>query len=315
MTRIRILFATDLHGSKKGFLKFLKALKLYKANVGVLGGDLTGKLIVPVIRQNGASTAEFNGRKYTADTEVDLKQVVTMIEDSGYYPFLASNNEVQRLADDPQFSDGVFKRLAAERLSEWTELAKPRLEGTGINVYVTGGNDDYLELDDVLISSDSMVFAESKVEVLEGGHEMISTGYSNITPWNCPRDIPEDDLYARIEDMAKKVTDFKSAIFNLHAPPMDTALDRCTKLDTSFNPPRPLIGQEASGGSTAVRKAIETFQPLASLHGHIHESRGLDRLGRTLCFNPGSEYTEGVLRGVVLNLSKEKVDSYQFLSG
>lgn len=290
-------------------------MKLYKANVGILGGDLTGKLIVPLTKQDGTTTAEFNGRTHKVDSEADLKQVLTMIEDSGYYPFLASSDEVQKIASDPQFSDAVFKRLATSRLSEWTELAKPRLEGTGIKVYVTGGNDDYLEIDDILVASDSMIFAESKVEVLEGDHEMISTGYTNITPWNCPRDIPEDDLYKRIEDMAKRVTDFNSAIFNLHAPPMDTALDRCTKLDTSVNPPRPLIGQEASGGSTAVRKAIENFQPLASLHGHIHESRGVDRLGRTLCFNPGSEYTEGVLRGVVLNLSKEKVDSYQFLSG
>ncbi|HKM76992.1 MAG TPA: metallophosphoesterase [Candidatus Bathyarchaeia archaeon] len=315
MERVRLLFATDLHGSKKGFLKFLKALKLYKVNIGIVGGDLTGKLIIPVTKQGDVSVAEFNGRRYSAASEADLKQVVTMIEDSGYYPFLASHEDVERMASDSQFNESVFKRLAAERLSEWTELVKPRLEGTGIKVYVTGGNDDYLEMDDVLTASDSMIFAESKVEIIEGGHEMISTGYSNITPWKCPRDIAEDELYSRIEDMAKKVTDLKSAIFNIHPPPADTALDRCTKLDTSFDPPRPLIGQEASGGSTAVRKAIETFQPLASLHGHIHESRGVDRLGRTLCFNPGSEYTEGVLRGVVLNLSKEKVDSYQFLSG
>ena len=316
MASLRILYVTDLHGSRKSFLKFLKALKIYKANVGILGGDLTGKLIVPIMKQeDGTSVTEFMGRKYIIDSETSLNTVKTMITDSGYYPFMASKDEIQKLSIDSQFSNDTFKHLAAERLTEWNQLAKPRLDGTGIKVYITGGNDDYLEFDDVLMASESMIFVESRLETLEGGHEMISTGYANMTPWKCPRDVTEEELYARIENLAKQVTDLKSAIFNLHAPPIDSALDQCTKLDASVDPPRALIGQQYSGGSAAVRKAIETFQPLISLHGHIHESRGLDKIGRTLCFNPGSEYAEGVLRSVLVSLGKEKVESYQFLSG
>ncbi|HYW00187.1 MAG TPA: hypothetical protein VE862_01885 [Candidatus Acidoferrum sp.] len=316
MALVRILFATDLHGSTKAFLKFLKAIKLYKANVGILGGDLTGKLIVAIEKQeNGTYHTEFMGRSYQLDSDVSLNEIMVQIQDTGYYAFVASKDEIQRFANDPQFASDTFNLLAAKRLEEWMHLAKPRLEGTGINVYFTGGNDDRLELDDVLRASETMIFAESRVVTLEGEHEMISTGYTNITPWKCPRDIPEEELYVRIEKLAEKVTDLKSAIFNLHAPPKESTIDVCTKLDTSFDPPRALIGQETPGGSAAVRKAIETFQPLAGLHGHIHEARGVDKIGRTLCFNPGSEYTEGTLKSVVLNVSKEKVESYQFLSG
>jgi uncharacterized protein len=312
----RILFVTDLHGSRRAFVKFLNGLKVYKANVGIVGGDLTGKVTVPIIKQDdGSFVSEFNGLRHQASSENEYKEMTTMIQDSGYYYLIVSKNETVQDQLNPWQDERVFKELTAERLKEWIQIAKTRLEGTGLKVYITGGNDDYLELDAVLQASDSMIFSESRVQVIEGDHEMISTGYSNITPWKCPRDVTEDQLYSKIESMAKQVSNTKSAVFNLHVPPINTSLDRCTKLDTTVDPPRPIMGEETSGGSTAVRKAIETFQPLVSLHGHIHESRGMEKIGRTTCFNPGSEYGEGVLRSVIVNVSKEKVESFQFLSG
>jgi uncharacterized protein len=312
----RILFATDLHGSRRTFLKFLNALKLYKANVGIIGGDLTGKVIVPIVTTTGGqAVADFNGQNYDIRSEDDLKRVSGIVVDSGYYPMVAPEEDARRLRTDSRFADETFHRVTSDRLKEWIQLAKERLDGTGIRVFITGGNDDYLELDDVLAASDSMIFAEGKIEMIDSQHEMISSGYANITPWKCPRDVPEEELYAKIDDMSKRVSNMETAVFNLHCPPIDTSLDRCTKLDTSFNPPRPLIGEETAGGSTAVRKAIETYQPLLSLHGHIHESRGIDKIGRTICLNPGSEYSEGILRTVLVNLSSKKVESFQFLSG
>jgi uncharacterized protein len=312
---VRILFATDLHGSRRAFVKFLNGLKVYKANVGIVGGDLTGKVTVPIIKQDdGSFISEFNGLRHHAGSDNEFKEMTTMIQDSGYYFLILSKNESLKQSEAVQ-DEQIFKELTAERLKEWIQLAKIKLEGSDVKVYITGGNDDYLELDSILEASDSMIFSEQRLQIIEGGHEMISSGYSNITPWKCPRDVTEDQLYAKIESMAKQVTDMKSAIFNLHVPPIHTSLDVCTKLDTSVDPPQPIMGEETAGGSTAVRKAIETFQPLISLHGHIHESRGLEKIGRTTCFNPGSEYGEGVLRSVVVNLSKEKVESFQFLSG
>ncbi len=312
---VRILFVTDLHGSRRAFLKFLNALKLYKADVGIIGGDLTGKVVVPVVKSNGLATAEFNGQVHTIDSDAKRQEVWKAIEDCGYYPVDLSEEEVAKLGTDLEYSNSLFHYATAKRLKEWSRIAKERLAGIGIDVYVTGGNDDYLELDEVLAASESLIFAENKVQIIGETHEMISSGYTNITPWKCPRDITEDELYSKIDSMAQKVQNRESAIFNLHCPPIDTMLDRCTKLDTSFDPPKPIAGVDAAGGSSAVKKAIETYQPVLSLHGHIHESRGVDKIGRTVCLNPGSEYSEGILRSVLVTLGEKKVDSFQFLSG
>ena len=68
-------------------------------------------------------------------------------------------------------------------------------------------------------------------------------------------------------------------------------------------------------GATSVRKAIEEYQPLLGLHGHIHESRGVARLGRTICINPGSRYNEGILQGVIIDLEGNCVRNYQLTAG
>ena len=314
--QVRILFTTDLHGSRRTFLKFIKALSLYRADVGIIGGDLTGKVVVPIIKKpDGTATAEYAGQVQTIDSEARRQEVLRNIEDCGYYPVDLSEEEVAKLKSDSKYFLDLFHSVVSERLKQWTVMARERLNGSGMSVYITGGNDDFLELDDVLRVSDSLTFAEGKIEMIGGTHEMISSGYANITPWKCPRDVTEEELYTRIDEMAAKVGNTESAIFNLHCPPIDTMLDRCTQLDTSYDPPRPLIGVDASGGSVSVRKIIEKYQPALSLHGHIHESRGIDKIGRTVCLNPGSEYSEGILRSVLVTLGEKKVDSFQFLSG
>jgi Icc-related predicted phosphoesterase len=68
-------------------------------------------------------------------------------------------------------------------------------------------------------------------------------------------------------------------------------------------------------GSTAVRKFIEQVQPLVALHGHIHESAGHVRIGRTLCINAGSEYTEGIVKAALINLEDGKVKGHMLISG
>jgi Icc-related predicted phosphoesterase len=90
-------------------------------------------------------------------------------------------------------------------------------------------------------------------------------------------------------------------------------------LDWNTDPPSQIVkgGQLVmfGAGSASVRHAIEIHQPLLGLHGHIHESPGAVKLGRTLCINPGSEYGEGVLRGCLVNIANGKIDSYQMTTG
>jgi Icc-related predicted phosphoesterase len=145
---------------------------------------------------------------------------------------------------------------------------------------------------------------------------MASCGFANRTPWNCPRDVEEDELARRYEDAIAGLREPEQAIFNFHCPPYDTGIDSGPRLNEEYR-----VRSGAGGvdmhpvGSTACRAAIERHQPLLGLHGHLHESRGTYKLGRTLCLNPGSEYTEGVLRGSLIEIRKGKVKSQQFTAG
>jgi Icc-related predicted phosphoesterase len=115
-----------------------------------------------------------------------------------------------------------------------------------------------------------------------------------------------------------QVPEVSRCIFNLHDPPVDSSLDVCARLDDG-DPPRHILkgGRPVmhNAGSTAVRRAIEKYHPVLSLHGHIHESPGVVRIGKTLCINPGSEYSEGILRGAIVNLQDGHVQGYQLTTG
>jgi Icc-related predicted phosphoesterase len=230
-------------------------------------------------------------------------------------------DEFRVLSADENAVDKLFHQLARQRLSDWVDLAEERLKGTGKKCYVTGGNDDDPE---VLIAikregTQSFFTCENELVKVDDDHTILSIGFSTPTPWNTPREIPDEQLGEMIEKMVSQVTDLNQAIFNFHDPPVDSTLDTCPKLDWSKDPPEPIIqgGQTIlyGAGSKAVRKAIEKYQPMLSLHGHIHESQSVAKIGRTTCINPGSEYGEGILRGCLVTFANGKVEGYQMTSG
>jgi Icc-related predicted phosphoesterase len=311
----RILFATDLHGSEAVFRKFLNAVPVYEADVAIIGGDLTGKRIVPVVDQgDGSFSAEFSGAELVARDQAELDRLRRRISDAGQYPIQVSRAEFKRLCEDDEFVDATFLDACVSQVRDWMSRAAERLQPLAVPVFVTGGNDDYLVIEEVLNDAPYVQNAEGQVKEIAPGIEMISTGYGNPTPWRCPRDIPERELGERIEMMAMRLTDPTRAVFNLHVPPLGSALDLCPKLDTSVQPPRPIIGEEASAGSIAVRDAIARFGPMLSLHGHIHESAGIRGLGVTTSINPGSEYGEGILRSAIIDLTDGAIGSAQLLT-
>jgi len=313
----KIFFATDLHGSEKCFLKFVNAAKFYKANTLIMGGDITGKMIIPIIKEpNGEYHATFVGNKRTAKNEEEFQDLQRAIRFAGYYPYLTNPQEMEQLQTDDSRVQAIFKELMLNTVNRWVQLAEERLKESNIRVYITGGNDDIAEIESIIGSSNYVIDPEDKVVELDGKFEMISTGWSNPTPWKTARECPEDQLWAKIEKMAAQVQNMKNCIFNLHVPPIDSGLDTCPKLDENLKPV--LAGGEivmTSGGSTSVRKAIETYQPLLGLHGHIHESKGFLKVGRTLCLNPGSEYGEGILRGALVELDDGSVKNFLLTQG
>jgi Icc-related predicted phosphoesterase len=311
---LRIFFATDIHGSELCLRKFLNAGKFYGVNHLILGGDITGKVLVPIIRNGHGYRAEYNDRSYTELTETERAGLEQLIRDNGQYPVVGEHDELAALAD-PKVRADAFRRVVLESIARWIALAEQRLAGAGIRCFITPGNDDYTEVDEALKGSDVVEYVEGRCVTLESGHEMITTGYSNLTPWRSPREMDEAELQAYIERMADEVADRSRMIAVLHAPPYGTELDKAPEIDEHFRvqmdggSPR-----LASVGSHAVRTVLDEYQPLLSLHGHVHESRAAQRLGRTTSINPGSEYGNGTLLCAIVNVTDERVD-FQFVAG
>ena len=318
----RLFFSTDVHGSERTYRKFINAGKFYQANVLIMGGDISGKLLIPIIKdKNGNFRATLQGTTEHYATEADLSGLVERLATLGFYHKIMQEDEFKALQAQPAEIDKLFHQLARERLSAWVDLAETRLTGTGIKCFVTGGNDDDPEILEAIHREGTQSFfaCENKVAQIDENHTMISLGYSTPTPWKTPREVTDAELGSMIEDMVKNVTDLHSCIFNFHDPPVDSTLDTCPTLDWNTDPPQPITqaGQMVmhGAGSKSVRMAIETYQPMLGLHGHIHESQGMAKIGRTTCVNPGSEYGEGMLRGCLINISAGVVESYQMTKG
>ncbi len=311
----RLFFATDVHGSDRCFRKFVNAGAFYSVQHLILGGDITGKSLVPIERTPRGWTASYQDHDYINITDAELAELEQRIRDNGRYPILGQRDELLALHDEA-YREQAFRRVVVDGIARWVELAEERLRGTGIPCFVTPGNDDFWEIDEPLRNAELVEFVEGKRVRLDDVHEMITTGYSNLTPWDSPRELDEPELAARIASMCEEVESFENLVTVLHPPPYDTDLDKAPAIDSEFRVQieagAPKI---ASVGSTAVRDFIERRQPLLGLHGHVHESRAAQRIGRTLCLNPGSEYTEGTLCGTIVTLGHGEVLSHQFVVG
>jgi Icc-related predicted phosphoesterase len=306
---LMIFFATDIHGSTACFKKVLAAPAFYNADVVVLGGDLTGKMIVPILKVGDGWEARYLSSTVRLAGESGVRAFEKTVSDAGYYPFRTRTDELD--GDSAERKERIFREQVISRLVMWDELAKGKLP-----IYVAPGNDDELYIDEVLAQSSSFVNTEAHEVELPGGYRLYSSGWSNRTPWHTPRELDEAELLERLEGVVATANDASMAIFNFHVPPKDSGLDTCFEVNERLEVVSEL-GQPklTSAGSTAVREILTRMQPAASLHGHIHESRGMSRIGRTIAFNPGSEYSEGILRGVLVGLKNGRVESHQFTSG
>src|SRR6202046_4877832 len=312
---MKIFFATDIHGSEVCWRKFLNAAAFYKADLVVLGGDVTGKMMIPITAFQGYWEVTVRGQLHRLETQQELEEIKRQIRNSGSYPAMVTPDELQVLSAEEGAVDRRFTAEMTQSLDRWLDMADGKLRGGQIPCILNGGNDDIWEIDDIIESSPCVEFGEGKKLDL-GGFHLVSMGWTNPTPWDTFREAPEDQLAAKIEAVASQVPDMEKAIFNFHAPPYGTGLDEAPALDASL---RPTHGGAVIKpvGSTAVRDAIIRHQPMLSVHGHIHESRGIKRMGRTLAINPGSVYGDGVLQGALLELNekKAKVTKYLLVNG
>jgi len=293
--------------------KFLNAAKFYDAEVLICGGDMTGKAMIPVVEENDQFTVTIAGETHSVSAD-GLGDIENQIRRRGYYPLRVTPERLRELDQDVEERRKTFQQVMLDGVERWMGMAEDKLKGTGVRIFVCPGNDDEMEVDDVVRASGLVELGEGhKVEI--DGFTMISTGWSNPTPWNTHREESEEALGQRIDTMVKQLDDMSHAIFNLHCPPFNSGLDEAPAIDADM---KLMHGGRALRpvGSKAVRQAIDTYQPLLSLHGHIHESKGAIKLGKTLSINPGSAYEEGMLMAALINLDAKKgVKSYQLLNG
>jgi len=92
-------------------------------------------------------------------------------------------------------------------------------------------------------------------------------------------------IAADLERLAA-LSDPAETVYVTHSPPRETALDR--------------LYDGRPAGSRAIRSFFERHRPPLGLHGHIHESSGIDRIGSTLLVNPGASLRS--LRAVRVDL-------------
>lgn len=305
----RIFFVTDIHGSDICFKKLLKAADVYKPKALLLCGDLTGKFVVPIIRQpDGTHKARYIGSDLILKNKDEVVALQQKIADIGSYSYEVDSTETDKITIE--YSKQMFFEKMNERIGSWLALAETRLKGKNVEFYISPGNDDEFHVDDVLATSTYAQFCEDKVTNL-GGYEMATLAWTNPTPWHTARECSDEELFQHVEKLLTAVTDMTKCIFNFHCPPFDSGLDSAPEMSKDLKAGTDLTPV----GSKSIRKAIEDRQPMLGLHGHIHESRGALAIGRTLCINPGSEYGEGILRGAVVNLEQDTVKGYLLTSG
>ena len=316
MKMTRILYGSDFHGSEAVFRKFLASGLQYKVNALIVGGDVTGKAMVPVIHKGGGRyQAHLFGEDKTAATPDELERLKKSISNVGFYPIVLENDEAAELEGDPAKMGARFEQEMCNRVREWMKLAEEKLVPQNITLYFMAGNDDLYSIDQVVDEFQHIRNPDMKHFEMDGGYEVVGLSNANMTPWLCARDVEEQELSRKLEEIRAMIQKPERTIAVIHVPPFSSGLDTCPDLDKNLK----IITQGGqvvmkSAGSPAVKAFIEKVQPMLTLHGHIHESPGHFHNGRTLMINAGSEYAEGIMKAAIVNLEDGKVKGHLLVS-
>lgn len=313
----RVLFGSDFHGSDIVYRKFLEAAFQYNADILVVGGDVTGKAMIPVIHQGGGKYASALFGKETVSSSMDeLEKVKKDIANVGFYPIVIEKDEAAELENNPEKMSSRFELEMCQRVREWMKLADEKLTPNKKTMYFMAGNDDLASIDGAVAEFENIHNPDMTSFEIEGGYEIVGCSAANMTPWQCARDLEEEDLAKKLDELAQKVKNPEVCIAVIHVPPYESSLDTCPDLDKNLK----IITQGGQvvmkpAGSTSVKEWLLKVQPMLSLHGHIHESPGHVRIGRTLAINAGSEYAEAIMKGAIINLENGKVKGHMLISG
>jgi Icc-related predicted phosphoesterase len=313
----RIFFSVDVHGNTALWRKWISAMEIYKADVLMFCGDLTGKLMVPIVRgSDGLCSVSYRGLKRRFSEE-DIEKVSRELEERGVYTITLSSEEVEALKSNYEAMLRAMNERILERMRSWLNLLTSRIDTRKVQVVVMPGNDDIFEVDEVIKEYEDNGIAYPLNNVVDvGGVEMISLDYVNPTPWSTPREADEGRIKGSVEKLIGKLEDPSKSIFNFHSPPYGTKLDLAPELDKNLRPV--VVGggvRYKHVGSKSVLEAIRRYKPLIGLHGHIHESGGVDYVDKVPVLNPGSEYESAILKAYIVEIDKKCVKNFWRVEG
>ena len=313
---LSILYVADIHGSDRCFRKWLNAGPHYGVDVLIVGGDLTGKILAPVVPRNGGWSARWEGTDIALETQAELDAFSRRMREQGVYAHVAAQDEIDAIRADVVVERRAFATHKVRQLEEWMALADERLAGRGIQAFVMAGNDDPVDVDGALRSGRIVRDVGGAVVELAPGITMASVGESTPTPWHTHRELSDDALGERMAEVVAGMPSDGLHVWNFHMPPYETGVDTVPRLDDQLRVVyRAGQPEMMPVGARSLRTLIAERQPAVALHGHIHEGRGRYTIGRTVGFNPGSQYQDGVLLGLLLSLSTKGVRSYTFVAG
>jgi len=315
MAKTSFMFATDLHGSETVWRKFLNSARVCNLDALRLSGDMTGKIMVPIVKQpNGKYKSHLLDKDYELE-ESEIPKFAEQVRRLSYLPYVTTPDELEEIANNEEYREQVFEKLECEIVEYWLTLIPDRVPDH-VKIIISPGNDDKFSIDEVIRANPRVIFGEEEVVDLDGEHEVLCFGWSNPTPFNSPRECSEEELEERLERVVARIKNMDTAIFCIHVPPYDSMIDYAPLVDEELR--IKVVGgkpQMVPVGSKAVRKIIEKYQPLLGLHGHIHESPGYVKIGRTECLNPGSEYGEGIFKGYLVTVDGPKIKRLQRVEG
>ncbi len=165
--------------------------------------------------------------------------------------------------------------LGAEILNEISKFDVP--------VLTIPGNCDPITIHSKIENSQAINIHGKNVIIKNIG--ICGFGGSNPTPFNTPLEFEEIQIYEEARKVFKTISNQRILLFITHAPPYGTKTDQLTSGDHV--------------GSKSIRRIIEEFQPTLNICGHVHESKGVDKIGKTKVINPG-ELSDGY--GCLINI-------------